>query len=94
MGCIPPHRDPACEADCRARLPFSFVANWTNFFLPYVFLSDERTQPIQVGLSDLFRSSRPAIALATLVAAMPIAVVFIVSQRTLLRGLTGGSTNG
>ena len=39
---------------------FSFVANWNNFFLPYVFLSDERKLPIQVGLSDLFRSSRPA----------------------------------
>ena len=73
---------------------FSFVANWNNFFLPYVFLSDERKQPIQVGLSDLFRSSRPALALATLVAAVPVAVVFVVSQRTLLRGLVGGSTKG
>ena len=35
---------------------FSFVANWNNFFLPYVFLSDERQLPIQVGLSDLFRA--------------------------------------
>jgi multiple sugar transport system permease protein len=73
---------------------FSFVANWNNFFLPYVFLSDERKQPIQVGLSDLFRSSRPAVALATLIAAMPIAVVFVVSQRALLRGLLGGATKG
>jgi multiple sugar transport system permease protein len=73
---------------------FSFVADWNNFFLPYVFLSDERSQPIQVGLSDLFRSSRPAVALATLVAALPVAVVFVVSQRALLRGLVGGSTKG
>jgi multiple sugar transport system permease protein len=73
---------------------FSFVANWNNFFLPYVFLSDERSLPIQVGLSDLFRSSRPAVALATIVAAMPIAVVFVVSQRALLRGLVGGSAKG
>jgi multiple sugar transport system permease protein len=73
---------------------FSFVANWNDFFLPYVFLSDERRQPIQVGLSDLFRSSRPAVALATLVAAMPVAVVFVVSQRALLRGLVGGSAKG
>ena len=51
---------------------FSFVANWNNFFLPYVYLSDERSQPVQVGLSDLFRSSRPALALATLIAAMPV----------------------
>jgi multiple sugar transport system permease protein len=73
---------------------FSFVANWNNFFLPYVFLSDERQLPIQVGLSDLFRSSRPAVALAALVAAMPVAVVFVVSQRALVRGLVGGATKG
>jgi multiple sugar transport system permease protein len=73
---------------------FSFVANWNNYFLPYVFLSDERMQPIQVGLSDLFHSSRPAVALATLVAAMPVAVVFVVSQRALLRGVVGGSIKG
>jgi multiple sugar transport system permease protein len=59
-----------------------------------VFLSDERMQPIQVGLSDLFRSSRPALALATLIAAMPVAVVFVISQRALLRGVVGGSTKG
>ena len=71
---------------------FSFVANWNNFFLPYVFLSDERKLPIQVGLSDLFRSSRPAVALAALVAALPVAVVYVVSQRALVRGLVGGAT--
>jgi multiple sugar transport system permease protein len=73
---------------------FSFVASWNNFFLPYVFLSDERQLPIQVGLSDLFRSSRPAIALATLVAAMPVAIVFVVSQRALARGLVSGAAKG
>jgi multiple sugar transport system permease protein len=71
---------------------FSFVADWNNFFLPYVFLSDERQLPMQVGLSDLFRSSRPAVALATLIAATPVAVVFLVSQRALLRGLVDGAT--
>jgi multiple sugar transport system permease protein len=72
---------------------FSFVADWNNFFLPYVFLSDERQLPIQVGLSDLFRSSRPALALAALIAAFPVAIVFVVSQRALVRGLVGGATN-
>jgi multiple sugar transport system permease protein len=73
---------------------FSFVANWNNFFLPYVILSDERQLPIQVGLSDIFESTRPALALATLIAAIPVAVVFVVSQRALVRGLAGGATHG
>jgi multiple sugar transport system permease protein len=73
---------------------FSFVANWTNFFLPYAFLADDRQLPIQVGLSDIFRSTRPAVALAALIAALPIAIVFVVSQRALVRGLVGGATKG
>jgi multiple sugar transport system permease protein len=73
---------------------FSFVANWTNFFLPYAFLADDRQFPIQVGLSDIFRSTRPAVALAALIAALPVAIVFVVSQRALVRGLVGGASNG
>jgi len=73
---------------------FSFVANWNNFFLPYVLLSDERQLPIQVGLSDIFGSTRSGVALATLIAAVPVALVFIASQRALERGLLGGATKG
>jgi multiple sugar transport system permease protein len=73
---------------------FSFVADWTNFFLPYAILANDRQFPVQVGLTDLFRGSRPSIALATLVAALPVAVVFVVSQRALVRGVIGGATKG
>jgi multiple sugar transport system permease protein len=65
---------------------FSFVANWNNFFLPYVILPNENQFPVQVGLSDIFESTRPTLALATLIAALPVLIVFIVSQRALVRG--------
>ena len=69
----------------------SFTADWTNFFLPFVTLSGSRQYPIQVGLSDvLTTASRPELALAALIAAVPLAVVFALSQRTLGRGLTTG----
>jgi multiple sugar transport system permease protein len=73
---------------------FSFVADWSNFFLPYAILVDDRTFPVQVGLSDIFQSTRPAVALAAIVAALPVAIVFIVSQRALVRGIVGGATTG
>ena len=68
--------------------------SYTNFFLPYAFLANDRQLPIQVGLSDIFRSSRPTVALATLIAALPVAIVFAVSQRALVRGLVSGAANG
>jgi multiple sugar transport system permease protein len=87
---------------------FSFVADWNNFFLPYVFLADSNQYPITVGLSDLLASTpsfnpsvggggqsvnifKPELALATLIAVVPVAIVFLFSQRALVRGLVGGA---
>ena len=87
---------------------FSFVADWNNFFLPYVVLADSNQYPISVGLSNLLSSTpsfnpaaggggqsvnifRPELALATLLAVVPVAIVFLVSQRHLVAGLTGGA---
>jgi multiple sugar transport system permease protein len=67
---------------------FSFAADWNNFFLPYVVLPDSAQYPVEVGLSDLLVSaSRPMLALAALIAALPVAVAFLVCQRALARGL-------
>jgi len=90
---------------------FSFVADWNNFFLPYVVLANSNQYPITVGLSDLLSSTpsfnpavggggqsvhifKPELALATLIAIIPVAVVFIFSQRALVRGLVGGGVKG
>ena len=87
---------------------FSFVADWNNFFLPYVVLADSNQYPITVGLSDLLASTpsfnpavggggqsvnifKPELALATLIAVIPVAIVFLFSQRALVRGLVGGA---
>ena len=87
---------------------FSFVADWNNFFLPYVVLADSDQYPITVGLSNLLSSTpsfnpaaggggqsvnifRPELALATLLAVVPVAIVFLLSMRALVRGLVGGA---
>ncbi len=87
---------------------FSFVADWNNFFLPYVVLADSNQYPITVGLWDLLSSTpsfnpavggggqsvhifKPELALATLLAVLPVAIVFVLSQKALVRGLVGGA---
>jgi len=87
---------------------FSFVADWNNFFLPYVLLADSNQYPITVGLANLLASTpsfnpavggggqsvnifKPELALATLLAVVPVALVFVFSQRALVRGLVGGA---
>jgi len=84
---------------------FSFVANWTNYFLPYVMLPESSQYPVQVGLGLLLTSVpqfnptagtgavlRPELALATLLAISPVLVVFLFAQRFLISGLLAGGT--
>ncbi|MET7424266.1 carbohydrate ABC transporter permease [Dactylosporangium sp. NPDC005555] len=81
---------------------FSFVANWTNFFLPLVLLPLSSSTTISVGLPQLVSSSplfdptnaagldvrlyAPQLAVATLVTVAPVVAVFVIAQRALTRG--------
>ena len=87
---------------------FNFVANWNNFFLPFVMLPSNNQAPVPVGLSLLLSSSPafnptngesqsavyiPEFALAILVAIAPVLIVLLVFQRALVSPFLGGSTN-
>jgi multiple sugar transport system permease protein len=85
---------------------FSFTAAWSNYFLPFVMLGSTQNFTLPVGLGILFSSSpalnpsnganvlsigRPEIALAGLVVAIPVLIVFLASSRLLARGVFAGS---
>nr|WP_323747600.1 carbohydrate ABC transporter permease [Catenulispora rubra] len=69
---------------------FSFVANWTNYFLPYVLLPQSTQLPIQVGLGSI-GVGRPELALAAVLATTPVLAVFLFSQRFLVMGMLAGA---
>ncbi|MFC4245196.1 carbohydrate ABC transporter permease [Gryllotalpicola reticulitermitis] len=85
---------------------FSFVGNWNNFFLPYLVLPSSSQFPIQVGLNQLLSSTpsfnpvagkglditSPELALAIIIAILPVLVLFLFSQRALVSGMLAGST--
>jgi multiple sugar transport system permease protein len=84
---------------------FSFVANWTNYFLPYVLLPQSDQFPVQVGIGTLLTNvpqfnptvgalavERPQLALATLLAITPVLIVFLFSQRFLVTGMLAGAS--
>ena len=85
---------------------FSFVGNWNNFFLPYLVLPSSDQFPIQVGLNQLLSSTpsfnpvagaglnitSPELALAIIMAILPVLVLFLFSQRTLVSGMLAGAT--
>lgn len=87
---------------------FSFVGNWNNFFLPYLVLPNSDQFPLQVGLNQLLSSTpafnpvaggglnitSPELALAIIISVLPVLVLFLFSQRTLVSGMLAGSTKG
>ena len=89
---------------------FSFVANWTNYFLPLVLLPIDKQFTVSVGLQRLVGSSplfdptmsagldvklyMPQLALATSLSIIPVLVVFVMAQRYLMRGQVMGAVKG
>ncbi|MFF2522889.1 carbohydrate ABC transporter permease [Streptomyces liangshanensis] len=85
---------------------FSFVGNWNNFFLPYLVLPNSDQFPVQVGLNQLLSSTPafnpvagaglnitiPELALAIIIAILPVLALFLFSQRTLVSGMLAGAT--
>ena len=84
---------------------FAFVGTWTNYFLPFVLLGSTENYTLPLGLGVLFSSTpalnpgvgasqlpigRPEVALAGLLVAIPILVVFLLSTRFLVRGMLDG----
>jgi multiple sugar transport system permease protein len=84
---------------------FSFVGSWNNFFLPQVLILSGEKHPLSSGLTLLFTNTpafsgnssailpieRSEIALSAIIMVIPIAVLFIVSQKFLSRGMLAGS---
>lgn len=84
---------------------FSFVANWNNYFLPFLVVGGQKI-PVQVGLANLLSNvpafnpttassiviQLPTLALATLLSVAPILLIFLFAQRFLVEGMTAGGT--
>ncbi|MFI2363025.1 carbohydrate ABC transporter permease [Promicromonospora sp. NPDC019610] len=84
---------------------FSFVANWNNYFLPFLVVPGPKA-PVQVGLAEMLANvpqfnptaagvttiELPALALATVLSVAPVLLIFLFSQRFLVAGMTAGGT--
>lgn len=75
-----------------------FVANWNNYFLPLVMLSDDTMYPVTVGLTNWItlgglgqQVSYSIVVTGALFAILPVILVFVSLQRFWQGGLTMGS---
>ncbi len=70
---------------------FAFINSWTDFFNPLIYLSNPDKYTLQLGLFNFFSQhfvNWPGFMAASVVVLAPIAVLFFLTQRTFIEGIT------
>lgn len=74
---------------------FDAVFGWSQFLIPFVLLTDSKLFPLSVGILN-YQSTAESItihllAAASIIAIVPVTVMFIVLQRPIVAALTAGA---
>ena len=74
-----------------------FISQWNNFLWPMIVISSDRLRTIQVGIA-LFQqmsiTDYGATMAASVVAALPIIILFLIFQRNIISGINIGAIKG
>ncbi|MDO5736934.1 MAG: carbohydrate ABC transporter permease [Propionibacteriaceae bacterium] len=76
---------------------FSFIGAWDDFLWPLIVLSDPEKYTLTVGMSYLnstFAADPRVIAAGTVIALVPIIIVFASAQRVFFKGVEAGGIKG
>lgn len=76
---------------------FSFLLAWNQYLWPLLITEDADMRTVQIGLKSLASGRVDELNLVmagTVVAALPILLLLLAFQRTLVRGLTSGAIKG
>ncbi len=76
---------------------YIFVIAWNEFLFAYVFFVDPQMFTIPIGIVHLYESYHTSwnnVMAASLIASLPVLVIFATFERYLLRGLTEGAVKG
>ncbi|GLW73881.1 ABC transporter permease [Kitasatospora phosalacinea] len=88
---------PSVRGTLAAVAIFSFVFSWDDFLWPLVSLSDQSKYTLTVGiqyLSGTFTNDQRVIAAGTMMAVVPLLVLFFALQRFFFRGVGEGAVKG
>lgn len=76
---------------------FTILANYQSFFWPLVMLRTEELFPLPIGLLQLdtsYGKQTELILAATVMATVPLIVIFVAAQRVIVRGIQLGAVKG
>lgn len=75
----------------------AFVLSWSEFLFASVFMTDDNMKTIPVGMADFiagFDVQWGQIMALAVVATLPVVILFLLIQKTFVKGLTAGAIKG
>lgn len=88
---------PLARPAIAALTVFGFLGAWNQYLWPLLITKDDRLRTVQIGLKQLRSSSLDAINVTfagTVIAVIPVAILLLLFQKHLVRGLTAGAVKG
>jgi len=78
---------------------FSFLTSWNDFFGPFLYLNDQRKYTLSLGLKYLISGYSVMgqwqfLMAASVLIVLPVALLFFLTQRYFIQGLTMGGLKG
>ncbi len=77
---------------------FTFLSSWGQYLWPVLITTESDMNTLPAGLKQISSESgldQPNLVMAgTIIAAIPIAILLLLFQRQLVRGLTSGAVKG
>ena len=76
---------------------FAFLSAWNQYLWPLLVTKDDRLRTVQIGLKQLRATSIDQINVTfagVIIAVAPLAILLLVFQKQLVRGLTAGAVKG
>jgi multiple sugar transport system permease protein len=76
---------------------FQFIYAWNDFLGPLIYLNQSSLYPLSIGLSEFlgqYTTNWPWLMAASTVATLPMIVLFFLTQKTFIQGITLTGTKG
>ena len=75
----------------------SFQGIWNEFFWPLIILQDEAKYTLTIGISNfvgIYNTQWPELMAASVIAILPVAVIFVIFQRYFVAGVAAAGVKG
>ncbi|WP_309105234.1 carbohydrate ABC transporter permease [Microbacterium sp.] len=88
---------PVAKPQIAALVIYTFISQWNSFIWPLLMLSTEENYTVPVALNTMIGMSRvdySGLMLGSLLATLPLMLLFLVFQKQFVSGLLGGAVKG